>query len=468
MPIESVNYQCPACGGPLRYDGAEAKLVCDYCDSRFEVTEVEALYAEQQRAAEAEAAQAQAEAAQAAREATEAEAAASADDAPVNAVADAAAAGSDDASASDAFAQAETYICSSCGAELISDGTVAVSTCPYCGNPAVAPGRLSGQFSPDVVIPFKLARADAVSALDGHYKGKVLLPKRFKSENHIEEVQGVYVPFWLYDADASGSAVFEATRERRHFRGDDEIIETDHFTCNRAGSMEFERIPVDGSSRMPDGHMDAIEPFDYADLKQFSVAYLPGFLTNRWDEDAKTCRPRAELRVTNSMESALRSTVHGYDTVTCMSSDVDCGLQEAQCALFPVWMLSTIWEGKNYLFAMNGQTGRMVGDLPVSKPKLAGICAVTFGVLLAAAWYFMDGSSMLESGETFWSLLLLFAVPLLVTVIVGVVLVGQMHTAVCASQADAYVEAGSFDLTTQGDHYTHTTRRVIHHEKKKD
>ncbi len=451
MSIESVNYQCPACGGPLRYDGAEAKLVCDHCDSRFEVAEVEALYAgEQQKAdAEAEDARAQAAAAQDAARVADPDSAAT-------------------SASEEYFDQASGYICSSCGAELISDGTVAVSTCPYCGNPAVSPGQLSGEFSPDAVIPFKLAKKDAVAALDNHYKGKILLPKSFKEDNHIEEVQGVYVPFWLYDAAASGSAVFEATREHRHRRGDDEIIETEHYTCRRAGSMDFERIPVDGSTRMPDGHMDAIEPFNYDELKDFSVAYLPGFLTNRWDEDQDACRPRAERRVSGSVESALERTVTGYDTVSCTGSDVDCGWHDERCALLPVWMLSTIWEGKNYLFAMNGQTGRMVGDLPVSKPKLAGICAATFAVVLAAMWFFVGGAELLDSDEPFWGILMLIAVPLLITVIVGTALVGQMKTAVEATQADAYLDEGTFKLSSHSDSYTHTTTRVIHHEKKKD
>lgn len=98
------------------------------------------------------------------------------------------------------LAQNAGYICSSCGAELVSDGTVAVTTCPYCGNSAVAPGQLSGDFSPDLVIPFKLGRDDVTAALKEHYKGKILLPKSFVTGNHIDEVQGVYVPFWLYGA----------------------------------------------------------------------------------------------------------------------------------------------------------------------------------------------------------------------------------------------------------------------------
>ena len=165
MAFESVNYQCPACGGPLHFASAEQKLVCDYCDSRFEVEEVEALYRERQDKADAKA------------------------DAAVAAPKPAA----------DAAVQELAQ-----NAELISDGTVAVTTCPYCGNPAVAPGQLSGDFSPDLVIPFKLGRDDVMAALKEHYKGKILLPKSFVTGNHIDEVQGVYVPFWLYGARVGG------------------------------------------------------------------------------------------------------------------------------------------------------------------------------------------------------------------------------------------------------------------------
>ena len=237
MANESVNYQCPACGGPLHFSSAEQKLACDYCDSRFEVAEVEALYRERQAKADAKA--------------------------------DAAPAPAQAASPSEAevLGMNAGYICSSCGAELISDGTVAVSTCPYCGNPAVAPGQLSGSFSPDLVIPFKLERKDALSALQEHYKGKILLPKSFISGNHIDEVQGVYVPFWLYGAHVDGEVHFDAENHRVTEYSDRTVTTINHYDAYRKGNMSFERVPVDGSTKMPDGHMDAIEPFDYSSLR---------------------------------------------------------------------------------------------------------------------------------------------------------------------------------------------------------
>lgn len=336
MAFESVNYQCPACGGPLHFASAEQKLVCDYCDSRFEVEEVEALYRERQDKADAKA-----------------DAAAAA---PKPAVDDAV----------QELAQNAGYICSSCGAELVSDGTVAVTTCPYCGNSAVAPGQLSGDFSPDLVIPFKLGRDDVIAALKEHYKGKILLPKGFVTGNHIDEVQGVYVPFWLYGARVDGEVYFDATNETVTEESDRTVTTTDHYDAYRKGNISFKRVPVDGSSKMPDGHMDAIEPFDYDALRPFSVAYMPGYIANRYDEDCETCKARAERRMEESTISALRETVvDEYDDATVESKQLDYTWEDSDYALFPVWMLSTSWNGKSYLFAMNGQTGRMVGELPL-------------------------------------------------------------------------------------------------------
>ena len=351
MAFESVNYQCPACGGPLHFASAEQKLVCDYCDSRFEVEEVEALYRERQDKADAKAD------------------AAAATPKPV----------ADDAVQE--LAQNAGYICSSCGAELVSDGTVAVTTCPYCGNSAVAPGQLSGDFSPDLVIPFKLGRDDVTAALKEHYKGKILLPKSFVTGNHIDEVQGVYVPFWLYGARVDGEVYFDATNETVTEESDRTVTTTDHYDAYRKGNISFKRVPVDGSSKMPDGHMDAIEPFDYDALRPFSVAYMPGYIANRYDEDCETCKARAERRMEESTISALRETVvDEYDDATVESKQLDYTWEDSDYALFPVWMLSTSWNGKSYLFAMNGQTGRLVGELPCSKPKLA-IASVLFFVI---------------------------------------------------------------------------------------
>ena len=367
MATQVTNYQCPACTGPLHFVGSSGRLECDYCSASFDVAEIEALYAQKEQKA-AEAAQ---------RE--------TAGQAPSAGGAD----GSDwDASglSEDWGADAagmKAYSCPSCGAELLCDVTTAATSCPYCGNPSVIPGQFTGILKPDFVLPFKLNKEDAIKALKRHYRKKPLLPSTFSKANHLEEIKGVYVPFWMYDGEASGSARFHATQVHTYTSGDYEITETSHYDVSRAGSIGFEKIPVDASSKMPDDYMDSIEPYDYAELKPFSTAYLPGFLADKYDVSVEDSRERADKRCAGSLVSALERTVSGYTTCIETSRDIRLKRGKVHYALLPVWILNTRWEGKDFLFAMNGQTGKLVGNLPVSTKRVIGLFAAIAAPLIA-------------------------------------------------------------------------------------
>ena len=144
------------------------------------------------------------------------------------------------------------------------------------------------------MIPFKVSKEEAIKALKEHYKGKFLLPGTFTKENHLQEIRGIYVPFWMFDGEAEGDASYHATRTRTYRSGDYDITETKHYEVYRAGKVAFEKIPVDASSKMPDDHMDSIEPYNYQDLKQFSTAYLPGFLADKFDVSVDDSIKRGE------------------------------------------------------------------------------------------------------------------------------------------------------------------------------
>ena len=223
---------------------------------------------------------------------------------------------------------------------------------------------------PDYVIPFKLDKNAAIEALKNYYNGKKFLPDAFTDQNHIEEIQGVYVPFWLYSGVGAGEVTMNARNVRTWSDSKNMYTETDHYFVRREGSMRFQNVPVDGSTKMPDAHMDAIEPFDYSELVPFSVAYLPGYLTDRYDQDAKMCERRAHDRVSNTVASELQNTVTGYMEVDSANASTNLNLSEIAYALLPVWMLHTRWNGEDFLFAMNGQTGKLIGDLPIDSGKV--------------------------------------------------------------------------------------------------
>ena len=348
-----TNYKCPACTGPLHFVGSSGRLECDYCGSTYDVKEIEALQAKDEAKAEAAFQQHEAQA-QAAAQAAGGE---EWDTSGLNSGWGADAAGM------------KVYNCPSCGAELICDAATAATSCPYCGNTTIVPGQLGGALKPDYVLPFRLDKKAAVAALKKHYEGKRFLPKAFADQNHIEEIQGVYVPFWLYDAEADGTADFEATRSFSRREGKYLVTTTEHFQVHRSGRLSFAKVPVDASSRMPDEHMDSIEPYDYSELKPFSTAYLPGFLADKYDISAEDSARRADERCEASALNALGETVSGYETVLPLGHNIQLRRGKVHYALLPVWMLNTKWNGQSFLFAMNGQTGKLVGDLPVDKGR---------------------------------------------------------------------------------------------------
>ena len=260
-----------------------------------------------------------------------------------------------------------TYVCNSCGGEIVADENMAASSCPFCGSPIVVKEKLGGVLKPDLVIPFKLDKKAAKEALKKHYKGKTLLPKEFKSENRIEEIKGIYVPFWLFDADADGEVRYKATKVRMWSDSEYDYTETKYYRLYRKGHVRFENIPVDGSSKMPDDMMESIEPYDLKDAVDFQTAYLAGFLADKYDVDADSSIDRANTRVKKSTEDAFMTNCGKYDTVTCEDSAVQIQNGTAKYALYPVWVLNTKWKGETYSFAMNGQTGKFVGNLPENK-----------------------------------------------------------------------------------------------------
>ena len=341
------EFKCPCCDGGIEFDSSAQKMKCPYCDSEFDIDTLTSY----QSAVEKQGEDAMQWDVSAGQQWTE-----------------------------DEISGMRTYVCQSCGGEIVGDANMGATQCPFCDNPVVVKGQFTGDLKPDLVIPFKLSKKDAKEALKKHYGGKPLLPKIFKDENRIEEVKGIYVPFWLFEADADAFIRYKATRVRRWSSGDYNYTETKHYSVIRGGNLGFDWVPVDASSKMADDLMESIEPFDLAGAVDFQTAYLSGYLADKYDVTAEESVERANERVRNSTEIAFATTVHGYDSVIPVSSSIQLQNGKAKYALYPVWLLNTTWNGKKFTFAMNGQTGKLVGDLPMDKAAyrkwLLGLTAV--------------------------------------------------------------------------------------------
>ena len=354
---ELQEYKCPNCGGALEFNSSIQKMKCPYCDTELDMDSLQAL-----------------------------------DEALKNQLDEdltwtSQAGGEWESGETDNMS---VYVCKSCGGEIVGDESTAATSCPFCDNPVVMMGRFSGDLKPDYVIPFKLDKKAAKEKLSKHLVGKILLPKVFKDQNHIDEVKGLYVPFWLFDTEADADIQYQATRVRSWSDKDYNYTETNYFSVLRSGQLGFERIPVDGSSKLDNQLMESIEPFDFSEAVNFQTAYLAGYLADKYDVGAEESLSHANRRVKQSTETVFANTVTNFDTVVAESSNIRLKNGSTKYVLYPVWILNTTWNGKKFVFAMNGQTGKFVGDLPLDKQAyrrwLIGIGVAASLVSYAAAW----------------------------------------------------------------------------------
>ena len=332
-----IEYKCPSCGGKIEFDSTSQQMKCPFCLSEYDLETLKA-YDEELKA-----------------------------DKPDSEMNWESEAGSD-------WQQGEAenlriYKCQSCGGEVVADETTAASKCPYCDNPVIMTGQFSGDLKPDLVIPFKLDKEAAKAALLRHMEGKPLLPKVFKSQNHIDEIKGVYVPVWLFDAEVDADIRYRAKKIKRWSDQNYQYVETSIFSVRRQGGISFSNVPVDGSEKMNDTMMESLEPFDFKQAVPFQTAFLSGYLADRYDVDADASIARANERIRQSTLNEFRKTVQGYDAVDVEHDSIRLRNGETKYALYPVWLLNTSWNGQKYTFAMNGQSGKFVGDLPSDKGK---------------------------------------------------------------------------------------------------
>ncbi len=388
-----IEYKCPACGGTLEFDVALQKMKCPYCDT---VTDVEDLISKDEVLNDGNI---------------------DVNSLPENEF-------SWKSEIGNSWEKEETekmsvFICKSCGGEIVGDENTGATECPYCGNQVVFSERFGGGLKPDYVIPFKLTREQAKDNYKKHIEKKFLLPKLFKQENHIDEIKGIYVPFWLHSSKVNAFARFDAEKIRTWSDSNYEYTEVTTYDVFRSGKMNFNNIPADGSSKMPDDLMESVEPFDFSEAVPFQSAYLAGYFADKYDVDEKETEERVNERLRQSTIDVLRDTVVGYTNVSNFDpgifrkkmnkmdetsyddpfantntegSGVSMTEGNIKYALYPVYLLSSTYKGEKYTFAMNGQTGKFVGNLPMDKTKrnitFAGLFAGLTALSTVLLWLF--------------------------------------------------------------------------------
>ncbi len=335
----NITYKCPTCGAELFWKADKNLFVCEYCDDSFTLEQLEH---------EGQGGKIDEENVERHEELDEAEYTKS-----------------NDGTIGDNLVK---YTCSHCGAEIITDRSTAATVCVYCGNAVIMGEQVIDDFAPDYVIPFKIDKKRVMEEFQ-RFSKKPLTPKDFNCERVLDKMQGVYIPFWLYSGRCNGKLSAEGVNVHSWRSGDYEYTERKYYAVFRDGTVNFDKVPVDGSSKTDNDAMDSIEPYDYSEIKPFNTAYLSGFLAERYDEDSDKCFARARERIETTTKDMLRESMR-YDLVKEREYDKKIKLTDAEYALLPTWLLYTTYKDKKYFFAMNGQTEKFIGNLPIDKLRL--------------------------------------------------------------------------------------------------
>lgn len=356
-----IQYKCPCCGAALIFSPHTQKLSCESCGNDYELETMEQYQATEDREDQPDL---------------------NWNDAPQGPIAEKKTDG--------------IYICPSCGGEVEADDKTVSTMCPYCDNVVIINPVEQGSFvEPDLIIPFQVGNEKAKSMLEEFCNGKKLLPRNFHDKSYLKNLKGYYVPYWLFDCDAEGSMSYDATKTRVWSDSKYTYTETSYFRVERAGTMAFSSIPVDGSVELDDTITEALEPFDVSAAKKFKTSYLSGYETSQYDLDADRAKERAKVRLYRSAELAVRNTVRGYDTVNVRNQQLHTVNPKVRYALLPVWLFETVYNGEKYQFAINGQTGKMVGELPIdpslSKHYMFKYTAVGTAILFILSFLLLGG-----------------------------------------------------------------------------
>lgn len=334
---EGVSLKCLHCGSPLVFDPDKQLFNCEVCKSEFK------------------------------REELKIEAATKQDE--------------------EFDAQIKEYDCPSCGAEIVTDNNTTTEFCAYCGNPVILRGRVNGVLRPDLIIPFKISKKKAMSIIVKELKKYSFIPNSFFKESNLEKISGIYYPFWESDIDAYCKIQARCTKVSTWTTGDKRYTKTSYYDVYRDGDIHFEDISVNALRSVDKTLVEGVLPYPIADHIPFDIVYLSGFYAKKNDLLYDEVKPEVDAKLNKYSKTVLLNTISSsYSTTNVVHSDVDVKKLHKDYTLLPIWILNYKYGSKDYTFAINGVTGKVFGDIPISKVKLFflsfGICAAIFLLVL--------------------------------------------------------------------------------------
>ncbi|AIN94102.1 hypothetical protein H0R90_08330 [Treponema putidum] len=346
MSIE--NYKCPSCGAPISFDPKTGGFKCGYCFSSYteeELTKYMEGLKEKKEGYEENS--------------------------------------SSETGESSGDGKIKQYHCNNCGAEVVVGDTSSTAFCYYCHSPVVLSDRLKGDFKPDKIIPFKIDKKEALKHFASWVKGKSYVPADFTSTGTQEKMTGIYLPHW--QADVTADVDYHATglKISTTRSGNTEYTKTDKYKIDRTGKIELDKFQELAFTKIDKTLINAISPYDLKNQKDFSQGYLAGFSSEQYDIKKEDIEPIIKGRAEDYTKGLIQDSTDYGGSIEDEQDNTSYTVKNYNYVLLPSWILTYLYKGKTYVFAVNGETGKATGELPVNKSKLALVSGIISGILAA-------------------------------------------------------------------------------------
>lgn len=316
-------YECPNCGGNLKFDIPSQQLSCAYCESKFDPYSIQK---------------------------------------------------ETDTVEGDLF-EANVFSCPQCGAEMICDANDATSFCSYCGSANILSSRISREKRPQFIIPFRITKEDCKKAYQARMKKAFFAPKELRDPKYIDSFRGIYMPYWSYRLSQRGRILLHGQTEKR--KGD--YVYKDHYNLSADLDAGYAGYTCDASSGFSDNISRALGPYKVVDqIQNFTPSFLSGFYAETADLRPGVYLRDAEIAVSNITMDHLKKepffqkyglqSPSEHDRVQMLYTRCD----GEDSAMFPVWFMS--WRNKDRIAyaTVNGQNGKVVTDMPVDPKRFFG------------------------------------------------------------------------------------------------
>ena len=342
MAIKS--YKCPSCGAAIEFKPALQKFSCDYCLSEYTEEEIASIYKDLEEEVKEEHAEETLK---------------------------------DNRDMQDHLA---SYDCNSCGATVVTDDTTTSTFCYYCHNPVIISDRLSGSFKPNKMIPFTIDKEKAQETFLNWASKNRYVPREFYSSSQLEKITGMYLPYWWADCKVDVDYEGEGNIVKVWNEGGREFTETNKYNIVRKGNIQINNVEELAFTKIDNDLLNGIAPYNENEAINFSMPYLSGFFAEQYNISEEEIIPKIEEQINKYSATLIRDTMPDYSSVNEKINKTNILTKEMNYTLLPAWILTYQYEGKTYVFAVNGQTGKSFGELPINNKKVFGVAAGIFAL----------------------------------------------------------------------------------------